>query len=47
MSGLTEALEFIFNDLPEDVVEQKKSIYPSLTSMMENLIEELENTKIY
>ena len=34
-------------NIPNDVVEQKKPLYPSLTSMMENLAEELENKKNY
>lgn len=31
------------NDIPEDVVKQKKSLYPSLTAMMQDLAKELEN----
>ena len=32
-----------YNDIPEDVVEQQKPLYPSLTAMIQDLAEELEN----
>ncbi|WP_414618714.1 SMI1/KNR4 family protein [Calothrix sp. CCY 0018] len=34
------------NDIPQDVVEQQKPLYPSLTSIMQRLAEELEDRVI-
>ena len=34
------------NDIPEDVVKQKQPLYPSLTIMMQDLAEELDNRDI-
>ncbi|MEO1431843.1 MAG: hypothetical protein AAFV71_22840 [Cyanobacteria bacterium J06633_8] len=45
----SETAPIYCNDIPKDVVEQQKPLYPSLTrtSMMQKLAEELENNKIY
>ena len=43
----SETAAIYFNDVPEDVVKLKKPIYPSLTAMMQDLAEKLENKKIY
>ena len=43
----SETTPIYFNDVPEDVVKLKKPIYPSLTAMMQDLAEKLENKKIY
>ncbi len=38
-----ETAPIYYNDVPEDVVKQQKPLYPSLTIMMQELAEELDN----
>ena len=42
----SETTPVYYNDVPKDVVEQQKPLYPSLTIMMQDLAKELENRAI-